>query len=426
METSGWKRAALFLSALVALVWSSPGRADDHGERDRRERTSWVGTWATGPAGSIGAAQQFGGQTLRQIIHTSAGGERVRVRISNTFGSSPVLIGSAHVALRSSGSGIVAGTDRPLTFSGRSSITIPAGGLVLSDPVALDVPALSDLAVSIYLPEPASADTNHALALQTSYIAAGDLTGAAALPGAASTTSWFFLTGVDVSAGPRGGASVVCLGDSITDGANSTPDTNRRWPDVLARRLQARHELNRIGVLNEGIIGNRILHPTEPAFGNLFGPAGLARFDRDVLAQAGVRYLIVLLGINDIGHPGSAAPLTDEVSAEEIEAGLTQFVARAHEKGIKVMGATLTPFEGTTIAGFYSPQKEVKRQAVNHWIRTSQTYDAVVDFDAAVRDPSHPARMLPAYDGGDHLHPSDLGQQVMGNAVPLEFFEEDD
>jgi lysophospholipase L1-like esterase len=425
MSTSRLKQASLFLSLIVAVGWSTGIRADDDHDQGR-ERATWFGTWATGPAGSIAAAPQFANQTLRQIVHTSAGGDRVRVRISNTFGAGPVAIGSAHVALRSSGSSIVPGTDRALSFSGKSSITIPAGALVLSDPVALEVPALSDLAVSIYLPVTAVADTNHALALQTSYIASGDVTGAASLSGATPTTSWFFLTGVDLSLGNRGGASVVCLGDSITDGANSTPDTNRRWPDVLARRLQARHELNRIGVLDEGIIGNRILHPTEPAFGNLFGPAGLARFDRDVLAQAGVRYLIVLLGINDIGHPGSAAPLTDEVSAEEIEAGLTQFVARAHEKGIKVMGATLTPFEDTTIAGFYSPEKEVKRQAVNHWIRTSHTYDAIVDFDAAVRDPSHPARMLPAFDGGDHLHPSDLGHQAMGNAVPLGFFEDDD
>jgi lysophospholipase L1-like esterase len=423
MSTSRMKRAALFLSLVAAVGWSSSSRADDDRERGR---AAWFGTWGTGPAGSIGAAPQFADQTLRQIVHTSAGGDRVRVRISNTFGTGPVLIGSAHLALRSSGASIVAGSDRTLTFSGRSSITIPAGGLVLSDSAVLEVPPLSDLAVSIYLPEPAVADTNHALALQTSYIASGNVTGAPSLPGAATTASWNFLTGVDVS-GRHRGATVVCLGDSITDGANSTPDTNRRWPDVLARRLQdARGELRRIGVLDEGIIGNRILHPTEPAFGNLFGPAGLARFDRDVLAQAGVRYLIVLLGINDIGHPGSAAPPSDEVSAEEIEAGLTQFVSRAHEKGIKVMGATLTPFEGTTIEGFYSPEKEVKRQAVNHWIRTSHTYDAVVDFDAAVRDPSHPARMLPAYDGGDHLHPSDLGHQVMGNAVPLGFFEEDD
>ena len=422
MLTSSWKRVALLLSLVVAAGWSSPARADDH-----REGAKWIGTWATGPAGSIAAPPEFDNQTLRFIVHTSAGGGRVRIRISNTFGTNPVVIGSAHVARRSSGSSIVPGTDRALKFSGKSSFTIPAGGLVLSDPAALDVPALSDLAVSIYLPEPSTADTNHALALQTSYIAAGsgDFTGAVSLPGATTTASWYFLTGVDVTGGRRG-AAVVTLGDSITDGANSTPDTNRRWPDVLARRLQARHELSGIGVLNEGIIGNRILHPTEPAFGNLFGPAGLARFDRDVLAQAGIRYLIVLLGINDIGHPGSAAPLTDEVSAEEIEAGLTQFVERAHEKGIKVMGATLTPFEGTTIAGFFSPQKEVKRQAVNLWIRTSHTYDAIVDFDAAVRDPTHPARMLPAFDGGDHLHPSDLGHQAMGNAVPLDFFEQDD
>ena len=219
---------------------------------------------------------------------------------------------------------------------------------------------------------------------------------------------------------------MVCLGDSITDGTGSTIDTNRRWPDVLARRLQAKPALSGIGVLDQGIIGNRILHPTGPRLENLFGPAALARFDRDVLAQAGVRYLIVLLGINDIGHPGSAAPLTDEVSAEEIQAGLAQLTARAREKGIKVMGATLTPFEGTTIPRYASPERELQRQAVNRWIRTSKAHDAVVDFDAAVRDPSHPARLLPAYDGGDHLHPNDLGHQAMGNAVPLDFFEEGD
>ena len=291
-------------------------------------------------------------------------------------------------------------------------------GLVVSDPVNLDVDALSDLAVSIYLPQPSAATTMHLLALQTSYIAAGngDFTAAADLPGASTTTAWHFLTGVDVSARS---AAIVALGDSITDGANSTTDANLRWPNVLAARLHGR-----LGVADQGIIGNRILHPTEPQFGNLFGPAALARFDRDVLAQAGVGYVIVLLGINDIGHPGSAAPPTEEVSAAEIEAGHLQFIERAHEKGIKIFGATLTPFEGTTIAGFYSPEKEVKRQAVNHWIRTSGKYDAVIDFDAAVRDPSHPARMLPAYDGGDHLHPSDAGQTAMGNAIPLRLFDD--
>jgi lysophospholipase L1-like esterase len=412
-------RRSLRALIAVAVLWLPAARAND-------ERSAWVGTWATGPAGPGGPAPQFNNQTVRYIIHTSVAGDHLRVRISNTFGADPITIGSAHVARRASGSSIVAGTDRALTFSGNASITIPAGGLVLSDPAALQVPALSDLAVSIYLPGNAAADTMHLLALQTSYIAAGhgDSTGAISLPGAATTGAWHFLTGVDVSR-EENGAAVVAFGDSITDGASSTANTNRRWPDVLARRLQERRELSGIGVLNEGVIGNRILHASETGNNNLFAPAGLARFDRDVLAQPGVRYLIVLLGINDIGHPGDGAPLTDEVTAEQMEAGLRQFVVRAHEKGIKVMGATMTPFENTTIPGFYTPQKEIKRQAVNHWIRTANAFDAVVDFDAAARDPSHPARMLPAYDSGDHLHPNDLGQQAMGNAIPLEFFEDD-
>jgi lysophospholipase L1-like esterase len=265
----------------------------------------------------------------------------------------------------------------------------------------------------------------HLLALQTSYIAAGtgNATAATDLPGAATTTSWHFVTSVDVRR--QGGATVVALGDSITDGANSTVDANLRWPSVLAARLQDRRESSRLGVIDQGIIGNRILHPTEPQFENLFGPAGLARFDRDVLAHPGVGFVIVLLGINDIGHPGSSAPASEEVTAEEIERGLLQFIERAHEKGIRIFGATLTPFEDTTLVGFFSPEKEVKRQAVNRWIRTSGTFDAVIDFDAAIRDPSHPARILPAFDGGDHLHPSDAGQQAMGRAIPLRLFDDD-
>ena len=419
MLASIMNRGSLRALFAVALLWLPTARADDEG-------TAWVGTWATGPAGPGGPAPHFNNQTVRYIVHTSVAGDHVRVRISNTFGSDPITIGSARLARRASGSTIVAGTDRPLRFSGNASALIPAGGLVLSDPVALNVPALSDLAVSIYFPGDAAADTMHIFALQTSYIAAGhgDSTGATSLPGATTTSAWHFLTGVDVSR-EEDGAAVVAFGDSITDGAFSVADANHRWPDVLARRLQGSRELSGIGVLNEGVIGNRILHPSETGNFNLFAPAGLARFDRDVLAQAGVRFVIALLGINDIGHPGDGAPLTDEVTAEQIEAGLRQFVVRAHEKGIKVMGATILPFENTTIPGFYSPQKEVKRQAVNQWIRTSNAFDAVVDFDAALRDPTHPTRLLPAYDGGDHLHPSDLGHQVMGNTIPLGFFEDD-
>jgi lysophospholipase L1-like esterase len=410
----------LAIGAVVAAAGlsSAPALA---GERDAAR---WVATWATGPAGPApDATPQFNNQTVRYIIHTSLGGDRVRVKLSNTFGSEPLVIGSARVARRIAGARIERSSDRRLTFGGADHVTIPVGALVVSDPVKLDVPALSDLAISLYLAQPTAGTTTHVFALQTSYIAAGtgDVTGATDLPGAAQTTSWEFVTGVDVTA--RGGAAVVALGDSITDGVNSTPDANLRWPSVLAARLQARDRTRRLGVIDEGIIGNRILHPTEPQFGNLFGPAALARFDRDALAQAGVAYVIVLLGINDIGHPGSSAPASDEVSPQEIEAGLSQLVERAHEHGIQVFGATLTPFEDTTLVGFFSPEKEVKRQAVNHWIRTAGAFDAVIDFDAAIRDPSHPARMLPAFDGGDHLHPSDAGHRAMAEAIPLRLFD---
>ena len=413
-------RASVIVVVAASLLSAVPALA---GERDPAR---WVATWATGPAGpNPGPAPQFANQTVRYVIHTSVGGDRVRVKISNTFGTDPVVIGSAHVARRVAGARIDPSTDRRLSFSGADHVTIPAGGMVVSDPAGLDVPALSDLAISIFLPQPAAATTMHVLALQTSYIAAGtgDSTAAVDLPGAATTTSWHFVTSVDVRR--PGGATVVALGDSITDGANSTVDANLRWPNVLAARLQARRESSRLGVIDQGIIGNRILHPTEPQFEDLFGPAGLARFDRDVLAHPGVAYVIVLLGINDIGHPGSSAPATEEVSAEDIAGGLVQFVERAHEHGIRVFGATLTPFENTTLVGFFSPDKEVKRQAVNHWIRTAGKFDAVIDFDAAIRDPSHPARILPAFDGGDHLHPSDAGQQAMGRAIPLALFDDD-
>jgi lysophospholipase L1-like esterase len=418
----GYSFLAIGAVVAAAQLASAPARA----QADERDGTRWVATWATGPAGQTpGGAPRFDNQTVRYIIHTSVGGDRVRIKLSNTFGSEPLVIGSAHVARRAAGARIERSSDRRLTFGGADRVTIPVGALVVSDPVQLDVPALSDLAISLYLPQPTEGATTHALALQTSFIAAGtgDATGAIDLPGAAQTTSWEFVTGVDVTV--RGGAAVVALGDSITDGANSTVDANLRWPSVLAARLQARRGTAQLGVIDQGIIGNRILHPTEPQFGNLFGPAALARFDRDVLAQAGVAYVIVLLGINDIGHPGGTAPVSETVSPEEIEAGLTQFVARAHEHGIRVFGATLTPFENTTLADFFSPEKEVKRQAVNRWIRTAGAFDAVIDFDAAIRDPGHPARILPAFDGGDHLHPSDAGQRAMAEAIPLRLFDGD-
>ncbi len=405
----------------------------------------WVGTWGTGTAGPPLAAQTetFNDQTLRLIVHTSIGGKSVRIRVSNTFGTSPLRIGEAHVALRQGGSTIVAGSDRPLTFSGKRSITIPPGAPVLSDPVDLDVPALSDLAVSLHLPGSVQATTIHGSAFQTNYVSLpGNFTGAAVFPLERTITSWPYLAEVDVNA--PGAASIVALGDSITDGAVTTVDANRRWPDLLALRLQTACDAlaasaagkqakaladtpglvawgTGLGVVNRGIGGNRLLR--DPGEQPLFGRAALERFDRDVIATAGVRYMVVLIGINDIGHPGTGTiPASEAPTVADLIAGYRQLIARAHAKGIAVYGATLTPFEGTVFPGYYSPEKEQIREAVNNWIRSGDEFDGVIDFDRAVRDPSHPTRMLPAYDSGDHLHPNDLGMQAMANAIPLQLF----
>ena len=409
--------AALVVATLLLAAWPPSGRAQS-GER-------WIGTWAASPVVPFGATSpenlrdpQFEKQTLRDIVHSTIGGHGVRIKISNLFGSRPLVVGAAHVAVRDKGASVVAATDRALTFSGRASIAVPAGAMALSDPARLDVSAGSDLAVSLYFPEVTAVTSVHRSAFQTSYVAAGDQVGAATLDAPKTISTWPFLVAVDVASSSPG--AVVALGDSITDGSNSTADTNRRWPDVLAARLRAAKR--DIAVLNQGIGGNRILHDGAGDYGPAFGPNALARFDRDVLAQTGVRWVVVLLGINDIGHPGAGAPMSEDVTAEDMIAGLTQLVERAHEKGLKIYGCTLTPFEGITWAGWFTPEKEAKRQAVNRWIRTSKTFDAVIDFEAAVRDPSQPTRMLAAYDSGDHLHPNDAGLEAMGKAIDLRLF----
>ena len=384
----------------------------------------WVATWAASPAPQYpdeaqrrAAKMEFNNQTLREIIRTSIGGDTVRVRLSNAYGKETVEIGAVHIARRAEGSAIVPGSDRILTFSGRPGVSIPPDAPVLSDPVKLDVPGASDLAISIYLPKPAAGAGIHYGAQQTSYLGQGDLTGAASIPEPATITSWAFLAGVDVLAGDSASA-VVAFGDSITDGARSTVDANHRWPDILAARLLAAHRP--VAVVNAGIGGNRILHD---ASNNVrFGVNALARFDRDVLSQPGVKYVIVLEGINDLGHPGASATESETVSAEDLIAGLKQMIERAHERGVRIFGATLTPFEGTPMKGYFSPEKERKRKAVNEWIRTSKAFDGVVDFEKAVRDPKYPDRMLPVYDAGDHLHPGDAGYQSMGEAIDLSLF----
>ncbi|VXC77357.1 SGNH/GDSL hydrolase family protein [Massilia sp. 9I] len=377
----------------------------------------WTGAWGTAPAGPPPEAslQTFTDQTVRLIVHTSIGGNRVRIRVSNELGSTALTIGAARVGLRAGGSDVAAGTSRPLTFGGRSVVTIPPGAPAVSDPVELNVPPLSDLAVSLYLPGTMQATTVHQLALQTNYVSLpGNFTAASPLPVQRTIQVWPFLTEVDVdTAGP----AIVTLGDSITDGTRSTPDTNNRWPDWLARRLQTERDpvigINaRIGVVNRGISGNRLLSNSP---NTLSGRSAQERFDRDVLATNGVRYLVVLIGINDIGNSSATAPVT----AEDLIAAYRQLIHRAHAKGISVIGATLTPFEG---AAYYSPEKETLRQAVNNWIRNNDEFDAVIDFDRVTRDPVRPTRFLPAYDSGDHLHPNDLGYQAMGSAVPLTLF----
>ena len=336
----------------------------------------------------------------------------MRIELSNAFGSAPLAIGSAHIAMRDKESGIFPASDRALLFGGKPSCWIPPGATEISDAVNLDVPAASDLAVSIYIPDSASADTMHAVGLHTTYISKeGDATGAHAIADAVATQSFYFLTNVDVVA-PPDAAAVVAFGDSITDGAVSTPDTDRSWPSFLARRLAASGGAN-IAVLNQGISGNRLLRDGA-------GVSALARFDRDVLAQPGVKWLMILEGINDIGLGlRSGASPSDTVSADDLIAALKQLIERAHEHGIKTIGGTLTPFEG---AAYYSEAGETIRETVNQWIRVSGAFDGVVDFDAATRDPEHPKQFRAGVNNGDHLHPNDTGYRAMADAIDLSVF----
>lgn len=405
--------------APIALVLCLSGFAS-------AQQAHWVGTWAASPSPQLTtdamhkANLAFDNQTIREIVHISLGGDTLRVRLSNAYGKNAVEIGGAHIALHGQGSTMLRGSDRSLTFDGKPSVSIPTDAPVLSDPVKLKAPAGAELVISLYLPKPTEGAGIHYAAQETSYVGSGDLTAAASISDSSNITSWVFLTGVDVTV-PDSASTIVAFGDSITDGARSTVDANHRWPDTLAARLLARHGKREIAVVDAGIGGNRILHD---ASGNVeFGVNALARFDRDVLSEPGVKYVIVLEGINDIGHPTSSAPASETVSAEEITAGLKQLIARAHVHGLKIFGATLTPFEGTIYTGYYSPEKETKREAVNNWIRTANAFDGVVDFDKAIRDPNNPGRMLPAYDGGDHLHPGDAGYKAMGDAIDLALFK---
>jgi lysophospholipase L1-like esterase len=361
------------------------------------------------PAFVYGAADT----TLREIVHLSLGGPQVRVVFTNEFGSEPLTISAAHVAVSQGGSTINLVSAAGLTFGGRASVVIPPGALVVSDPATLKLPAAADLAISFFLPAQTITHlSQHGNANQTSYAAPGNVVGAKTLDNPTKLTSWAFVKGVDVMVSANS-AAVVALGDSITDGAFSSLDANARWPDELARRLLADKKTANLAVLNEGIGGNRVLN-------DVTGPSALARFDRDVLAQSGVKYLIILESINDIGHATDPVRPNGIVSAEDLVFGLTQLAERAHAHGIKVYAATLTP-DGKS--KYDSPAAETMRQAVNQWIRTTNQIDGFIDFDKATQDPANPSIFLPAYDHGDHLHPNDAGYKAMGDAIDLKLFE---
>ena len=448
--------ARLFVPLLV-VVTATSAAAQSRGEK-------WVATWATalvsrplpgprgggpgaapatapapapGPGGATaaapptagapapGAAPAGGGggrgfappatvnnQTLRQVVRTSIGGSRVRVVLSNAFGTAPIAIGGANVALRQKDASIVASSSKRLTFGGASTASILAGATLVSDPVDLTLAPLSDLAIDLFIPGDLGVSpspvTTHNGASQTNYISEpGNHVGAATLPAALRPGAWFLIARVEVMA-PANTIGLVAFGDSITDGARSTTDTNNRWPDVLAGRLAARKTPG-VAVLNAGISGNRVL-------GDGAGLSALARFDKDVLMQTGVTHVVVMEGINDIGGARS----NPTPSAADLIAAHKQLIDRAHARGLKIYGGTLTPFEG---AAYFTPEGEAKRQALNDWIRSSGAYDAVIDFDKATRDPAAPTKFLPAYDSGDHLHPNDAGYTAMGNLVDLALFK---
>lgn len=398
----------------ATLVFGPQGAAlgDSPGER-------WIGTWSTSPVAAAPSDPGFLDQTLRQIVHIGIGGDELRVRFSNSFGTAPLTIEAASVGVQDQAASVLPDTMRELTFGGEGFVVIPAGARVLSDPVELSVAAEENLAISLYVAEDSGPPTLHSLAHQTSYISPpGDFSLLDEMPVASETASWFWLTGVEVLA-RQGSRAVVTLGDSISEGFASTPNANARYPDALQRRLLGKFRGKRkMAVLNAGISGNRVLT-------DIFGPNAVARLDRDVLTQSGVSHVILLEGINDIGIPdlspifGLPPEALRVVSADDIIAGMKQIIARAHARGLKIYGGTILPFE---TAIYFTEAGEAKRQAVNLWIRTGGAFDAVIDFDAAIRDPADPRRMLPAFDSGDNLHPNDAGYQAMADAVDLSLF----
>jgi lysophospholipase L1-like esterase len=385
-----------------------------------QEADDWVGTWTASPQpvwapdflAPAKVPRNLWNQTVRELAHVSIGGSKIRLLLSNEYTNYPITIGSVHAAISEKGAAIVPATDHAVTFGGKPSITIPPGAPALSDPIDLVVPPLSDVTVSVFVPDVTPIETMHWEGRQTAYIVAGDKTAERDIKPDSTMTTKLFLSEIFVDAQP-GARAVVTFGDSITDGDGSTIDGNLRWPDNLAKRLSDR----KIAILNQGISGAKVLS-------DRMGVNALARFERDVLGQSHADVVAMMMGINDIGWPGSVLAPADKVpTADEVIAGHQQIIARAHLHHLRIIGATLTPFEdtfhGTPLFGYYSDEKEKVRQAVNKWIRESGAYDGVADFDAVVRDPANPKHIKAEFDSGDHLHPNDAGYVAMADAIDL-------
>jgi len=409
----GRRRRAATRAIVLALALASLPAA---GSPAAPDTAGWVAAWGASPvpAPPEAEAPALANATVRAVVQVTAGGSRVRVRVSNLEGRTPLRIGPAHVGLHGEGTAVRPGTDRLVTFGGRTSIEIPPGAMALSDPAVLDVPGGGDVSVSVFYPGPVPTErTTHRHGAEETWVVGGDATARVSLEAPASCESTPFLVGVDVWA-PRSRGTIVALGDSITDG------NSWRWPALLAARLRTAGV--GFAVSNQGISGNRLLRDGAPGRPQ-FGKSGLARVERDVLSQPGVRHVVVYLGINDIGHPGSSGMDAGRpVTADELIAGLRQVIERGHELGLRVYGATLSPFEGTVFPGYYSAEKEETRQAVNEWIRSRSDFDGIVDFDEALQDPTHPTRLRPEFDSGDHLHPNSAGERAMSEAFDLGLF----
>ncbi len=396
-------------------------------------RNAWIATWAASPEPTAPDLNEpllnIEDQTVRERVRVSIGGARICIRLSNEYGSAPLFVGSVTVGAPTDPGSVRPGSIQTITFGGRNSVTIPAGAPILSDPVAFPVAPGTEISISLYFPKRVTTPTLHSLALKRAVVSQhGDHTRAEKIEGGAESESSILVSAVLVPAQPSQ-RLVVAFGDSVTDGDRSTVDADHNWPGDLIRRLGKTPEGSKVAVVNEGIVGNRLLNDCFLASVGCFGVSALARFDRDVLTLPGVTHIVLLEGINDIGFPGAKlggsylADPADVRTPQDLIDAYRQLISRAHAHGVKLIGATITPFEDVIVPGYYSESKEAARQTVNKWIRTSGSFDGVIDFDVVLGDPDHPSKLLPRFASKDRLHPNDLGYQAMADAIDLALFK---